>query len=1018
MTRARTLRLIVSGEPVMTIHLATFGGLSAADDRGKMDWLLARRARTALFVHLAVEREVSREALLATFWPESSPENARHALRQGLYQLRQSLGEEWVESRTHEIRVTERVRTDLGAFEDALDRGDPESAARTYRGPFLDGIHLVDLPAWERWVDGWRARCARAFRQACRDWMELEYAPGASGRIVEVGELWVAADPLDDEAQHRLIQALADAGEQTEAIRQFEAYQRTLEAEGLWPLDETLSLVKRLESSPRSLPALERAPDAMAAERSSPDAPPASDTGGSPTGGRSSGEGIRTASLLGGAGILAALAVVALTWVSGGEAPGPPAAGSSDALAVLPFTVRGGEEVDHLGHGMVTLLGTALDGAERVRPIDPRVIFAAHDGQGGEAPGPETALRLAAGLGATMFVLGDILEAGGSLRIEAAIYDAATHDGAISDAAIHDADGRPRARSQASVEGEAGDLFALVDRLAARLLAGLGDPSADRLLRTASVTTASLPAFHAYLRGDRLMRDGHFERAEGAFAEATALDSTFALAHFRLALAREWAPLPGVDEAAATAGRHAERLLPRDRELLEAYAAWRGGGGLEGERRYRSLLARHPDDLEAWIQLGEILFHFGPMFGRPIHQSEEAWRTVLAHEPRNLFALLHLARIEAVRGDTPALDSLLAPFSAEDRRADRRLAEVEIHRAVAAADTVSMRRLAREMRGWEGPALWRLGAWLAAFSPDPEFTALAIAELAAADLPPELRADMHWFRAVLALSAGRLAAWNEALDEAVRIEALADGPARRPGFAEVTRWHAAILPLPYADSTLARMRTEVEAAELSTREGPQPFVNGFGLGGAIELEPLQQYTIGLLSLRMNDRSGAGEAARRLADLAVRRGSGPFVRNLDRGLRAHLLRHEGRLDEALDLIKALETEASQGDLAVIPFLTLGNERILRAELLAELGREPEALEWLASTGPGFVADVPLGPVSDLLQAGILEAMGEAEAAARVHERVGATWDGGDSGFRSALEATIAPLRALTPPAASP
>ncbi|TVP42132.1 MAG: hypothetical protein EA350_17315, partial [Gemmatimonadales bacterium] len=264
-TPGRRSPAIVSGAPAMTIHVATLGGLSAADEQGELDWLLSRRARTALFIHLAVEREVSREALLAMFWPDSSPENARHALRQGLYQLRQSLGEGWVESRTHEIRVTNLVQTDLGAFERALDASDPEGAARMYGGPFLGGIHLVDLPGWERWVDGWRARCARAFRQACRDWMELEYQAGRSAKVVEVGELWVAADPLDDEAQHRLIQGLADAGERTEAIRQFEAYRRTLGAEGLWPLDETLALMKGLESRPRSLPELEQMPAEVAA---------------------------------------------------------------------------------------------------------------------------------------------------------------------------------------------------------------------------------------------------------------------------------------------------------------------------------------------------------------------------------------------------------------------------------------------------------------------------------------------------------------------------------------------------------------------------------------------------------------------------------------------------------------------------------------------------------------------------------------------------------------------------------
>ena len=629
----------------------------------------------------------------------------------------------------------------------------------------------------------------------------------------------------------------------------------------------------------------------------------------------------------------------------GDGSPGPAPGTELNPLAVLPFTVRGGEEVEHLAEGMVTLLGTALDGAEWVRPIDARVIFAADTRRSGEALGPGSASRLAGDMGATMFVLGDVLEAGGSLRIEAAIYETGS---------------TPDVRSRASVEGETGELFALVDQLAARLLGGLGDPSADRLLRTASVTTQSLPAFHAYLRGDRLMREGHFERAEGAFAEATAHDSTFALAHYRLALAREWAPLPGFDEAADLAGQHAERLLPRDRELLEAYASWRAGRGLEAERRYRSVLARHPDDLEAWIQLGEILFHFGPFFGRSVDQSEEAWRTVLAHEPRNLFALVHLARIQAVRGRVSDLDSLLAPFTAEERRADRRLAEVEIHRALAAADTVAIREITGEIRGWDGPAVWRLGAWLTAFSPDAELTARAIGQLASDDLPPELRSDLYWFHAVLQMKSGRLEAANDALDQAIRIEASADAPARRPGFEAVTRWHAATLPLPYPDSALIRMREEVEAADGPALDASEPFVNPFGLGRAIELEPLRYYTLGLLSLRLGDESGAEVAARELGELASGDTDG-FVRDLHRGLRAHLLRHEGRLDEALEAIKEIEPRASQGDLAVIPFLTMGNERMLRAEILAELGRESDAREWFASLGEGFVADVPLRPV---------------------------------------------------------
>ena len=80
----------------MAIQLITFGGLHVVSDNGELDWLLAQHARAALLVYLAVERRVSRESLIAFFWPESDAENARHALRQSLYHLRKAVGAEWV----------------------------------------------------------------------------------------------------------------------------------------------------------------------------------------------------------------------------------------------------------------------------------------------------------------------------------------------------------------------------------------------------------------------------------------------------------------------------------------------------------------------------------------------------------------------------------------------------------------------------------------------------------------------------------------------------------------------------------------------------------------------------------------------------------------------------------------------------------------------------------------------------------------------------------------------------------
>src|SRR5215216_2621569 len=154
----------------MTIQIVTFGGLRAVhDDNGELDWLLSQHSRSALLIYLAVERRVSRDSLTTVFWPESDAENARHALRQSLYQLKKAVGSEWIDSTAHELIASDTVRADIHAFSKALEKGDLDTAVKVYRGAFLNGIHLVDLSSWESWVDNKRALYARAFRHACRD---------------------------------------------------------------------------------------------------------------------------------------------------------------------------------------------------------------------------------------------------------------------------------------------------------------------------------------------------------------------------------------------------------------------------------------------------------------------------------------------------------------------------------------------------------------------------------------------------------------------------------------------------------------------------------------------------------------------------------------------------------------------------------------------------------------------------------------------------------------------------------
>ena len=111
-------------------------------------------------------------------------------------------------------------------------------------------------------------------------------------------------------------------------------------------------------------------------------------------------------------------------------------------------------------------------------------------------------------------------------------------------------------------------------------------------------------------------------------------DSTFALAHYRLAVAAGWAERHALSsEAVARALATSERLADRDRRLLTAYAAFRRGSPDDAERQYRAILEDYPDDLEAEFQLADVMHQYNPLRGRPRGEARELFDRVLALDP-------------------------------------------------------------------------------------------------------------------------------------------------------------------------------------------------------------------------------------------------------------------------------------------------------------------------------------------------------------------------------------------------
>jgi len=317
-----------------------------------------------------------------------------------------------------------------------------------------------------------------------------------------------------------------------------------------------------------------------------------------------------------------------------------PAKLDRSTIAIAPFRVSGADSsLGYLREGMVDLLAAKLSGTVDLRPADPRTIlskWARAAGDRGDLSEAD-AMRVAAGSGAGRLVEGEVVGGGRRLTLSARIL------------------GLPAGtvQARATAEGPTDSLTALVDRLAASLLA-LGAGEAEQ--RLAGLTSTSLPALRAYLDGESLLRRGAFPQSAARFADAVQLDSTFALAGLGYARAAEWFGNADAPPSQA-AWRDRERLSPRDRAYLEVYLGPRypaPAGMRDQVEAAERFVAMAPDSPDAWYKLADNLFHFGPLAGIPEaeRRAAAAFDRSLALDSSYAPTIQHLSEMAAMLGDT------------------------------------------------------------------------------------------------------------------------------------------------------------------------------------------------------------------------------------------------------------------------------------------------------------------------------------------------------------------------------
>ena len=387
---------------------------------------------------------------------------------------------------------------------------------------------------------------------------------------------------------------------------------------------------------------------------------------------------------------------------------------SGNSFLVTPFEVQSGDQsVQWLREGSVNMLTLTLGQWSDLNVVDYERTLSLIDASdlGAKARlSAEDAFTLARRAGASRVVMGQVLTTTDSLIVIAKLYDVASKksDQQAQASIVRGADPRP-----------------LFDQLGQKLLdiQGFAGTSTVQL---ASATTSNLGAYRAYLDGVKLLNSWRLAEADREFAQAIALDSTFALAYHKRALGLGWSQSGGPEYQATSARAFAlsSRLPPRERSLVAghhhlvlALAAQALNDSVGAAREftasieaYRELIDPPRGDslvAEAWYGLADSYFHTRVADGKPfanMTRSMRSFHKTLAIDSTYHLAYSHIVQMYNGAGSTGSGyvfigDSAAATDSAmvarvglpriEALKAEARQRGIEIARAWTRADDKS-----------------------------------------------------------------------------------------------------------------------------------------------------------------------------------------------------------------------------------------------------------------------------------------------------------------------------------------
>ena len=193
---------------------------------------------SAFLYYILVNKKVSRAEIAGLLWPEENEQIARKNLRNAIYRLHQTLGDEVILSPTKSVLIL----NEAADIELDVDRfcSEPRNYLSLYCGDFLQGFSLKDAGEYENWIMHMRSFYEKKFVTGCYEKIELNLENEQYETVEDDIHSLIAIDEYDERGFQLLMRYYQKTGRNSKAIETYNDFSCLLHRElGIDPDEET-----------------------------------------------------------------------------------------------------------------------------------------------------------------------------------------------------------------------------------------------------------------------------------------------------------------------------------------------------------------------------------------------------------------------------------------------------------------------------------------------------------------------------------------------------------------------------------------------------------------------------------------------------------------------------------------------------------------------------------------------------------------------------------------------------------